>query len=61
MDSQEHTNQIEMAELDLERLLIVMHKSGLSYHDIIRIVALRLEALMIQFEAEIQLYGKQLQ
>ena len=52
MDSQEHTNQIEMAELDLERLLIVMHKSGLSYHDIIRIVALRLEALMIQFEAE---------
>ena len=61
MDLQEHANQIELAELELDRLLTVMHKSGLSYHDIIRITTLRLDMLMVQFEAEIQLYGKQLQ
>ena len=55
MDLQEHANLIELGETELDRLLIVMHKSGLSYHDIIRIVTLRLEALMIQFEAECQI------
>ena len=55
MDLQEHAEITEVAETGLERLLVVMHKSGLSYHDIIRIMALRLEGLLIQFEAECQI------
>jgi len=47
---------IDMAEMDLDRLIAGMHNSGLSYHDIIRIMSLRLEMLLVQFEAECQIY-----
>ena len=55
MDLAERAEITEVAETALDRLLVVMHKSGLSYHDIIRIMALRLEGLMVQFEAECQI------
>jgi len=54
----ERADQIEMAELDLDRLINVMKKSGLTYHDIIRIMALRLETLLVQFETECQIQSR---
>lgn len=49
---------IEDAIQQLDLLILRMHKAGLSYRDLIKIVLWRLEDLLPQFEAETELKKK---
>ena len=43
---------IELAETELARLIGVMHKQGLSYHQILRIFLIASNDIYIQMDAE---------